>query len=39
MGSTQEILDHHLLCFTGLDLDGIIADYAPDAILFTPSEL
>jgi ketosteroid isomerase-like protein len=37
MGSTQEILDHHLLCFTGLDLDGIIADYAPDAILFTPS--
>jgi ketosteroid isomerase-like protein len=37
MASTQEILDHHLLCFTGLDLDGIIADYASDAILFTPS--
>ena len=36
MASTQEILDHHLLCFTGLDLDGIMADYAPDAILFTP---
>jgi len=37
MASTQEVLDHHLLCFVGLDLDGIIRDYAPDAILFTPS--
>ena len=35
--STQEILDHHLKCFVGVDLDGIIADSASDAILFTPS--
>jgi ketosteroid isomerase-like protein len=35
--STQEILEHHLKCFVGVDLDGIIADYAPDAILFTPA--
>jgi ketosteroid isomerase-like protein len=37
MASTQEILDRHLKCFVGLDLDGILADYAPDAILFTPA--
>jgi ketosteroid isomerase-like protein len=36
MASTKEILEHHLQCFVGLDLDGIIADYASDAILFTP---
>lgn len=36
MASTQEILDRHLQCFVGLDLGGIIADYAEDAILFTP---
>ena len=36
MASTKEILEHHLKCFVGLDLAGIIADYAPDAILFTP---
>jgi hypothetical protein len=35
MASTQEILDHHVTCFVRLDLDGIIADYASDAILFT----
>lgn len=36
MASTQEILEHHLKCFLGLDLEGILADYAQDAILFTP---
>jgi ketosteroid isomerase-like protein len=35
--TTKEILDHHLKCFVGVDLDGIVADYAPDAILFTPA--
>jgi ketosteroid isomerase-like protein len=35
--TTEEILDHHLKCFVGVDLDGIVADYAPDAILFTPA--
>ena len=37
MASTQEILDRHLKCFIGRDFGGIIADYAPDAILFTPA--
>jgi ketosteroid isomerase-like protein len=36
MASTKEILEHHLKCFLGVDLDGIMADYAQDAILFTP---
>ena len=35
--TTKEILERHLNCFVGVDLDGIIADYAPDAILFTPA--
>lgn len=36
MTSTQEVLDHHLECFGEGDLDGILSDYATDAILFTP---
>jgi ketosteroid isomerase-like protein len=35
--STKEILERHLKCFVGLNLDGILTDYAPDAILFTPA--
>ena len=34
--STTDVLDRHLQCFGGCDLDGIMADYAPDAVLFMP---
>jgi ketosteroid isomerase-like protein len=36
MTSTKEVLDHHLKCFGEGDLKGILSDYAPDAIMFTP---
>ena len=36
MASTKEVLDHHLKCFGEGDLKGILSDYAPGAILFTP---
>ena len=35
--STQAVLDHHLQCFGAGDLPGILADYAPDAVMFTPT--
>lgn len=36
MASTKEVLDHHLTCFGVGDLSGILSDYSPDAVLFTP---
>jgi ketosteroid isomerase-like protein len=36
MSTTREILDHHLKCFGEGNLDGILADYAPTAVLFMP---
>src|SRR5262249_46715262 len=36
MGSTQEVVDHHLHAFFERDLDGVLSDYAPGAVLFTP---
>jgi ketosteroid isomerase-like protein len=36
MPSTKEVLDHHVRCFGAGDLAGILSDYAPDAVLFTP---
>jgi ketosteroid isomerase-like protein len=36
MASTGEVLNHHLKCFGGGDLAGILSDYAPGAVLFTP---
>ena len=36
MASTKEVLDHHLKCFGARDLDGFMADYAPDAVFFSP---
>lgn len=36
MSSTTEVLDHHIKCFGEGDLEGILSDYAPDAVLFTP---
>lgn len=35
MGSTKDVIDHHLKCFGEGDLKGILSDYAPDAVLFT----
>jgi ketosteroid isomerase-like protein len=36
MTSTKAVLDNHLKCFGEGDLQGILSDYAPDAVLFTP---
>jgi ketosteroid isomerase-like protein len=36
MGSTKEVVNHHLKSFGERDLKGILSDYAPGAILFTP---
>jgi ketosteroid isomerase-like protein len=37
MSSTKEILNRHLMSFANHDLNGILDDYAPDAVLFTPN--
>jgi ketosteroid isomerase-like protein len=37
MTSTSDVLDHHLSCFSRGDLDGILSDYAPGAVMFTPT--
>ena len=37
MPTTREVLDHHLKCLGEGNLEGILADYAPDAVLFTPN--
>ena len=37
MSSTKDVLDHHLKCFGEGDLKGILSDYAPGAVLFTPN--
>lgn len=36
MALTKDVLDHHIKCFGEGDLMGILSDYAPDAVLFTP---
>lgn len=33
---TEEVVEQHLRCFFAGDLEGILSDYAPDAIFFTP---
>jgi len=35
MNSTKEIIDHHLTAFGEGDLNGVLSDYAPDAVFFT----
>jgi hypothetical protein len=35
--STSDVLDHHIKAFVEFDLEGILADYATGAILFTPN--
>ena len=36
MKTTKEVVDNHLKCFGNRDVEGILSDYAPMAILFTP---
>jgi ketosteroid isomerase-like protein len=36
MKTTKDVLDNHLMSFGKGDLNGILSDYAPMAILFTP---
>jgi ketosteroid isomerase-like protein len=36
MATTGDVLDQHLKCFGQNDLDGVVADYSPDAVLFVP---
>jgi len=38
MLTTKQVVDQHLKSFSEHDLDGVLADYAPDAILFVPGE-
>ncbi len=38
MPSTKDILDQHLKSFHENDLNGVVADYAPDAVLFIPGK-
>ena len=37
MSATKDVVDHHLESFGKGDLNGILSDYAPMAILFTPA--
>ncbi len=36
MRSTKNVIDNHLKSFGEGDLNGILSDYAPGAVLFTP---
>lgn len=35
MPSTDEIIDNHLRAFFKRDIHAVLADYAPDAVMFT----
>ena len=35
--TTEEVLQRHVECFAEGDLDGLVSDYAADAVLFTPT--
>jgi ketosteroid isomerase-like protein len=37
VSSTADVLAHHQKTFGASDLEGVLADYAPDAIMFTPT--
>ena len=39
MISTKDIIDHHLQAFAERDLQGVLSDYAPGAIFFTPQRV
>jgi ketosteroid isomerase-like protein len=33
---TKNVIDHHLKCFAEGDLQGLLSDYAPGAVMFLP---
>jgi ketosteroid isomerase-like protein len=35
--STQAIVNHHLQAFGAGDMNGVVADYAPDALMIVPT--
>jgi len=35
--TTEAVVNHHLERFLALDLQGVVADYAPDAVLIVPT--
>jgi ketosteroid isomerase-like protein len=35
--TTEAVVGHHLDCFYALDLQGVVADYAPDAVMIVPT--
>ena len=35
--STGDVLDRHLKSFAEHDVDGVLADFAADAVLFVPT--
>ena len=35
MASTKDVLEHHLKAFDQGDLNGVLSDYAPGAVVFT----
>ena len=37
MLSTSDVLDRHLASFGKLDMEGLLADYSPEVVFFTPS--
>jgi len=37
VSSTAEVLARHQKTFGASDVEGVLADYAPDAIMFTPT--
>jgi ketosteroid isomerase-like protein len=34
MKSTNDVIDHHLKAINDGDVDAVLSDYAPDAVLF-----
>jgi len=36
MPTTGDVVNQHLKCFGERDLDGVLADYSSDAVLFIP---
>ena len=36
IASTSDVLDRHMKSFAERDLDGVVADYSSDAVLFVP---
>jgi ketosteroid isomerase-like protein len=38
MPTTSDVLDQSLKCFRENDLDGVVADYSSDAVLFVPGK-